>query len=115
MIKEIAKMHIDNELSLARKAFNEGNAGKVRVCARRAAGIAISYWLESHPEMDWGESAMNLLNEVKDYKPIKEEIRLAAEKLTTSINNKSTMKITADPLSDSNIIIEYFLNNNRGK
>jgi len=115
MIKEIATMHVENELSLARKAFKEDNAGKARVCARRAAGIAISYWLESHPELDWGESAMTLLNEVKDYKPLKVEIRLAAERLTTSVNNKNTVQISTDPLSDSNIIIEYFLNNNGEK
>ena len=110
MIKEIAIMHIENELSLAKKALNDGNNGKARVCARRAAGIAISYWLEFQPKMNWGESSINLLNEVKNYKPLKEEIRLAAERLTTSVSKKDSLQFTADPMYDSKIIIEYFLN-----
>ncbi len=115
MIKEIAVMHIENEISLAKRALVEENTGKARVCARRAAGIAISYWLESHPEINWGESAISLLNNLKVNKLMPDKIREAAVRLTTSVKNKSSKEFTEDPLQDSGIIIKYFIKNYTSK
>lgn len=108
-------MHIENEISMAKKALEEGNAGKARVCARRAAGIAISYWLESHPEINWGESAISLLNNLKEYRQMPDKIREAAIRLTTSVKNKNLTEFTEDPLQDSSIIIKYFIKNYMSK
>jgi len=111
MIKEIAIMHIDNEISLARKALAIGNVGKARVCARRAAGIAVTYWLDLHPELHWGESAIGMLNKLTEDNSMDGEIRNAAARLTASVKNQNPLQFTQDPLYDSNIIINYFLNN----
>ncbi len=111
MIKEIAIMHIDNEISLARKALETGNEGKARVCARRAAGIAITYWLDLHPELHWGESAVSLLNNLKEYKQVPDKIREAAMRLTTSVKNINSPEFTEDPLLDSGIIVQYLITN----
>jgi hypothetical protein len=41
---------IQKELARAQAALEAKNEGKVRVCCRRAAGLAIRRWLASQPE-----------------------------------------------------------------
>jgi len=112
MVKEIAIMHIENEKSQAKEALKAGNEGKARVCARRAAGIAITFWLQSHPELKWGESSINLLNNLKEDNSVPVEIKQAAIRLTTSVKDQSSLPFTQDPFRDSDVIVKYFLNNN---
>ena len=47
MVTEIIFMKINKELTKAEQAMKEGNDGMARVCARRACGNAISFWLRS--------------------------------------------------------------------
>jgi len=109
MVKEIARMNIDLELNRAKKALTEGNDGMARVCARRAAGLAISFWLESNAREHYGTYAMNRLRSIQKDNTIPQEIKSAAEKLTTHINNSDALPFTDDPVNDAIIIIDYFL------
>jgi len=109
MNKEIARMNSDAELERAKKALAEGNEGMARVCARRAVGVAVSFWLESNTREHYGTSAMNRLRSIQKDDTIPQEIKNAAEKLTTHINNSDTLPFTDDPLNDAKIIIDYFL------
>ena len=110
MVKEIAIMNIDVELTRARKAMEEGNDGMARVCARRACGISISFWLENNPRKGYGESAMNQLRSIQSDDTVPKEVKDAAERLTTHVTNQSDSSFTDDPIADAKILTNHFLN-----
>ena len=110
MIKEIAIMNIDAELNRGKLAEEEGNIGMARVCARRACGNAISFWLQNNPRHSYGESAMNKLRSIQSEDTVPNEVKDAAERLTAKVEDPSDSKITNDPIADSRIITNYFLN-----
>ena len=103
-------MKIDAELSRAKQAVNEGNIGMARVCARRACGNAISFWLQNNPDHSYGESVMNQLRSIQSDDTIPKEVKDAAERLTTQVANQSDSTFTADPIADAEILTNYFLN-----
>jgi len=86
-----------------------GNIGRVRVHARRGCWIAIDFWLEFHPEKDWGVSAISYLKAARDDEELPEEIRNAAARLTEKVNLDFSVSHNIDPLEDAEKIIEYFL------
>ena len=110
MIKEIVSMNIDAELNRGKQAQEEGNIGMARVCARRACGMSISFWLQDNPRNGYGESAMNQLRSIQADDTIPKEIKDAAERLTISAADQSDSKITSNPMEDAKIITTYFLN-----
>jgi hypothetical protein len=107
--KEIILKHIEAELNRAKGALEEGNTGMARVCARRACGHAISFWLQNNPREDYGESAMNQLKNIQNDEVVPVEIREAVVRLTTKISNRDISPFTDDPIADANIITNYFL------
>lgn len=100
---------ITKELATARNAERKGNEAMVRVCARRAAGAAISFWLEQHPDIRWARDAMNQLREVQTADLFPREVRDAAQRLTTKVTERFTSPFSAHPLDDAKIIIDYFM------
>ena len=57
---------IEQEFATAHHARKTGNNGMVRVCARRAAGTAITNWLEQNQREGWGVDAMNQLKNLQN-------------------------------------------------
>ncbi len=110
MVKEIVSMNIDVELTRAKKALKEGNIGMARVCARRACGNAISFWLEDNPHQGYGESAMNQLRSIQSDDTVPKEVKDAAERLTTHVTNQSDSPFTDDPIADAKILTNHFMN-----
>lgn len=109
MIKEIAIMNSEAELSLGEKALEIGNVGKARVCARRACYFVISFWLRKNPQYNFGNNAMNMLNGVSFEKSFPEEIRNSAERLTKKVNENFDTGFKENPIDDARTIINYFL------
>ncbi len=110
MVKEIAIMNIDVELTRAKKALEEGNIGMARVCARRACGNAISFWLKDNPRQGYGESAMNQLRSIQSDDAVPKEVKDAAARLTTKVANQTTSPFSDEPITDAKIITNHFLN-----
>ncbi len=109
MTRETLLTQIDAEFKTAAHAQSIGNYGMVRVCARRAAGVAIAYWLQSHHRQGWGADAMNQLRSLRNDDSIPQPVRDAAERLTTKITQQFTPAFTADPILDSKTIINHLL------
>ena len=109
LVKEITIMNIDAELSRAKQAVNEGNIGMARVCARRACGNAISFWLQNNPDHSYGESVMNQLRSIQSDDRIPKEVKNAAERLTTKVADQTTSPLSDDPITDAEIITRFFL------
>ena len=105
---------IEKEFKIAAGARNAGNDGKVRVCARRAAGKAIGYWLTAHPEKRWGADVMNHLRNAQLDASIPPPVQEAAQRLTTRITEQFRSPFSTDPMADSRVIINYFLGDDAG-
>ncbi len=98
----------DNELRKAAEAFEIGNHGKARVCARRAVGYVAEFYLQSHPELIplYGRSFMNNLRGIAADENVPDEVRNYAEKL---IVHPEFDEIKGNEAIDlANKIIAYF-------
>ena len=109
MTKEDALQQIKKEFETAEHAKSIGNEGMVRVCARRATGIAITFWLQTNSGPGWGDNAMNQLRSLQLDENISQAVRGAAMRLTTRITEQFTPQFSNNPLEDSRIIIHYFM------
>lgn len=109
LTKEAALALIEKEFSHAVQAAGEGNNGMVRVCARRASGVAIRFWLQQHPRKFWGMDAMNQLRNVHLDQSVPLVVRSAARRLTQRITEEFDSPRKFDPVEDSRLIVNHFL------
>ena len=102
------QMRVEQELRLARSSREQGNEGRARVCARRAAGWAV----ESIFEHDQGHSlpesnAYRFLIWLKEQGQFPPLIQQAAERLTTRVDQEFNLPFDEDPIEDAERIIEW--------
>ena len=109
MERDEAERGIQRELGVAEQSIRIGNAGRARVCARRAVGIAIAYWLQRHPDRGWGTDAMTRLHRLREDEGVPDAVRNAARRLTTKITEQFTPAFPTDPLEDCRIIVAHML------
>ena len=109
MTKAEAQHQIEKELATVRHAEVIGNDGMARVCARRAAGVAISLWLQTNSRSGWGVNAMNQLRSLALDETMPQEIRDAAKRLTTKITEQFTSAFSTDSIEDAKIIINFLM------
>lgn len=100
-------MDIETELAQARQARQSGNAGQTRVCARRAAGIAIREWYRRRGESAWGGDALKQLKRLQTEATAPEAVRKAAERLTTKVDFDHKVPFEDDPIEDARKIIAF--------
>ncbi len=98
---------IEHELAAAREALRAGNDGRARVCARRAAGEAITWYLTRHPQPFWPVDAIRQLLMVKEDGAFPQEIRDAAARLTMKVTEQFAYTSGSEPLQDARRIIDY--------
>lgn len=99
---------IERELIQARQAQAEGNPGKARVCARRAAGLAIRAYYQRREGPGWGGDAMTQLKRLQADESVPEPVRQAAARLTTKVDLEHTLPFEEDPVEDARGIIRYW-------
>ena len=107
--KEYYLEQIEKEFTDARKSLADGNDGRVRVCVRRAAGQAITWFLTKNPRIGWGNDAMNQLNHLKADLNFPENVRDAGTRLTTKITDQFVYPFSNDPLADGKLIIDFII------
>ena len=101
---------IEKEFAIAKHAESISNDGMVRVCARRACGIAITFFLQHFPEKNFASDAMNQLKQLQRDETFSEASRNAAQRLTTKVNEKFSVPFSNNPIDDAKIIIEEIEN-----
>ena len=106
---EFHRQRIEDELHAAQEARDAGNEGKARVCARRAAGAALSWYFEVTENRSWGGDALTLLKQAAANKNLPAEVRDAAIRLTTQISDRSLKPFSEEPVADARIIVTYIL------
>jgi HEPN domain-containing protein len=96
------------QLALAHEARRDGNEGRARVCARRAAGWAIGAYFASLTGAEPPVSALSLLHWLQQQVDIGEEIRNAAMRLTAHVTPAHELPFDEDPLVDAQCIVDAF-------
>lgn len=102
---------IQIEFDRAQTARTNGNEGQARVCARRAAGIAIRDYYTRKGVTPPSRSAHDLLNLIKEEAPLPPDLKLVADHLTLRVTEEFKLPIDADLLAESKHLCEWLLKN----
>lgn len=105
MIFEESRALFEAELAKADVARAAGNEGMARVCARRAAGIALRAFFIDHGLPVPSTSAMDLLEQLRSDPGFAPEIRAVADHLLQRVNPEYQLPIQADLLAETRWLI----------
>lgn len=102
-----------NELQLeferAEQARAKGNEGQARVCARRAAGVAIREYLARRGIRPPSASAYDLLNLIKEDLHLSPDLKLIADHLTARVTDEFKLPINADLVAEAKQLCDALL------
>ncbi len=103
---------VDQELARGDEAFSAGNAGKARVCARRAIGLLIDgLWTPTSHTAPWPRDTLHKLRQIHEDEAFSLEVRQAAQRLTTKVTQQDTMPFPTDPMADARLVIRHLMFN----
>lgn len=105
------QIQIKSEFDLANKARAKGNEGQARVCARRAAGIAIRDYSTRHKIHIPSTSAYDLLNLLKEDALLPPNLKVVTEHLTLRVTEEFKLPVQADLIAEAQVLCEWLLNN----
>jgi hypothetical protein len=97
------------EFTRAEKARAKGNEGQARVCARRAAGIAIREYLTRQGTPPTNPSAVDLLNLIKDDPRLSPDLKLIADHLTLRVTEEFKLPVDADLVAEARRLCDELL------
>jgi HEPN domain-containing protein len=100
-------LRVEDELNRARKARASGNEGQARVCARRAAGIAVRAWYRRRSEAEGPGDALKQLQRLQGDAAVPEAVREAARRLTARVDFDHRLPFEEDPIQDAQRIVEF--------
>jgi hypothetical protein len=95
------KKDIEAEFETAQAARARGNEGQARVCARRAAGIAIREFMTRRGTRPPSTSAYDLLNLVKNDPALSPHLKSIAEHLTLRVTEEFKLPVDADLVAEA--------------
>lgn len=95
------------EMQRGREAEAAGNLGRMRVCARRAAGLALRSHFQQRGEAGWVGDAMTTLTRASADPALPPAIRAAATRLITVVNHDHQLPFPEHPLADAQAIIDF--------
>ena len=104
---------IGAEFERAEQARARGNEGQARVCARRAAGIAIREYLTRQGVRPPSVSAYDLLNFLKEDPHLPADLKLIADHLSLRVTEEFKLPIQADLVAEARTFCEDLLKQNR--
>ena len=100
---------IEKEFETAERARSKGNEGQARVCARRAAGIAVRDYLTRRGIHPRSTSAYDLLNLLKDDPLLPPDLKLIANHLTLRVTEEFKLPVEADLVAEARRLCEELL------
>jgi HEPN domain-containing protein len=101
---------IESELERAMQARARGNEGQARVCARRAAGIAVREYLTRRGIRPPSRSALDLLNLLKEDALLPPDLKLLADHLTLRVTGEFKLPVDADLIAEARSLCDWLLN-----
>ncbi len=106
-----SQTQIQAEYERAEQARAKNNEGQARVCARRAAGIAIRDYLTRNGTHIPSTSAYDLLNLIKEEPLLPPRLKLAADHLTLRVTEEFKLPVEADLVAEARLLCDWLLNN----
>lgn len=100
---------IQAEFQRAEQARAKGNEGQARVCARRAAGIAVREYLAAKGTHLPSPSAVDLLNLLKDDPLLSPDLKLIVEHLTLRVTEEFKLPVEADLVAEARKLCDELL------
>lgn len=104
---EGSHLQVQEELLLAKQSRLEGNEGRARVCARRAAGAAAQAYLQRKDPHYKKENAIQSLLELEEDSQIPERVRSALGWLLTRVNEDHSFPGEVDLITEAAVVIQY--------
>jgi HEPN domain-containing protein len=95
------QLEIEAEFEKAEQARARGNEGQARVCARRAAGIAIREYLTQRGIRPPSTSAYDLLNLLKEDPSLSPALKRIADHLTLRVTEEFKLPVDADLVAEA--------------
>ena len=105
---------IQKELDQAQSARASGKEGMARVCARRAAGLAIGAYLHRQRLPDPGPSAMDRLRYLNTLPHLPPEIYPLIRHLTRRVDTNYALPPEIDLIADAQALAGLLLENGEG-
>ena len=100
---------IQAEFTKAEQARANKNEGQARVCARRAAGIAIRDYLARQGIRPLSTSAYYLLNLLKDDALLSSDLKLIIDHLTLRVTEEFKLPVDVDLIAEARILCTELL------
>ncbi len=97
---------IENEILAAEQARSEGNEGRARVCARRAAGLAIQAYYRARGDSLVESNAYSLLRRFQTDVSIPQEWKRITDTLLTRVEKDYSFPSRADVLAETRRLIQ---------
>jgi hypothetical protein len=104
-----SQTEIDAEFEKAEQARARGNEGQARVCARRAAGIAVREYLTRQGIRPPSVSAYDLLNMLKNDPRLSTDLQQIAEHLTLRVTEEFKLPVNADLIAEARTFCQGLL------
>ena len=92
---------IQAEFDRAAQARQRDNEGQARVCARRAAGIAVREYLSRRGILPPSASAYDLLNLVQEDQSLPSDLKQIAAHLTVRVTGEFKLPVDVDLVSEA--------------
>jgi hypothetical protein len=97
------------EFDKATQARIKKNEGQSRVCARRAAGIAIREYFTRKGTQPPNTSAIDLLAMLKEEPDLPAEMKEIVDHMTVRVTEEFTLPIQADLVAEARILCRWLL------
>ncbi len=92
---------LQTEFTQAETARAAGNQGRARVCARRAAGIAIRVYITRSGQTVRTASVIELLDQLQARPELPPDLRQAAARLRLRVTREHDLPVQADLIADA--------------
>ncbi len=103
------KTDLLKEFERAAEARARRNEGQARVCARRAAGIALREHLRRKGETVYNQNAYELLKDWMDDPDTPADLRQIGVYLTLRVNEEFNLPVAVDLVAEARILCERLL------
>ncbi len=104
---EGTSIHVQEELLLAKQSRAEGNEGRARVCARRAAGTAAGMYLLERGRGSLEDNALQSLLKLSELDSLPERVQTAASWLVERVDENSNLPPEVDLIQEAKIVIGF--------
>lgn len=104
---EAPKLQIKEELLLAKQSRLEGNEGRARVCARRAAGAAVKEHLIKLGITQKQENTIQSLLILAQMETLPARVQQAVNWLVQRVNQDHNLPPEVDLIHEAGVVIQY--------